>query len=115
MSVDLAGRAIVRVRRALHKSATLVRNSGALASGTIATAGLGFVYWWLAARQFPPEVIGRATALLSVMGLISLLGEAGLGTLLIGEIVRHPGKQPGLVAAAASVAVALAVGVALLF
>jgi O-antigen/teichoic acid export membrane protein len=115
MPVDLAGTAIVRVRRALQKSATLVMNSGALAIGTVVTAGLGFVYWWLAARLFPPEVIGNAFALLSVMGLVGLLGEAGLGTLLIGEIVRHPGKEPGLVAAAASVAVALAVGLALLF
>ena len=112
MPVDLGWRAIVRVRRALQKSATLVMNSGALAIGTMAMSGLGFVYWWLAARLFPPEVIGNASALLSVMGLVGLLGEAGLGTLLIGEIVRHPGKERGLVAAAASVAVVLAVGLA---
>jgi O-antigen/teichoic acid export membrane protein len=115
MPVDLAWRAIVRVRSALQKSATLVMNSGALAIGTMATAFLGLVYWWLAARLFPPEVIGNASALLSVMGLVGLLGEAGLGTLLIGEIVRHPGKERGLVAAAASVAVMLAGGLALLF
>jgi O-antigen/teichoic acid export membrane protein len=115
MPVDLAWRAIVRVRSALQKSATLVMNSGALAIGTMASAFLGFVYWWLAARLFPPEVIGNASALLSVMGLVGLLGEAGLGTLLIGEIVRHPGKERGLVAAAASAAVVLAVGLALLF
>jgi O-antigen/teichoic acid export membrane protein len=115
MPVDLAGTAILRVRQALQKSATLVMNSGALAIGTIATAGLGFVYWWLAARLFPPELIGKASALLSVMGLVGLLGEAGLGTLLMGEIVRHPGKAPGLAAAAASVGVALAVGLALSF
>ncbi|MER8974387.1 MULTISPECIES: hypothetical protein [unclassified Mesorhizobium] len=115
MPVDLAGTAIVIVRRALQDSATLVTNSGALAIGTIAMAGLGFVYWWLAARLFPPEVIGNAAALLSVMGFVGLLGEAGLGTLLIGELVRHPGRERGLVAAAACVGVALAVGLALLF
>ncbi|MER8824341.1 hypothetical protein NKH70_32255 [Mesorhizobium sp. M0991] len=115
MPVDLAETALIRVRRALQKSATLVTNSGALAIGTIAAAGLGFVYWWLAARLFPPEVIGKASALLSVMGLVGLLGEAGLGTLLMGEIVQHPGKERGLVAAAACVGVALAVGFALLF
>jgi hypothetical protein len=43
MPVDLAGTAILRVRRALQKSATLVENSGALAIGTMAMAGLGFV------------------------------------------------------------------------
>jgi O-antigen/teichoic acid export membrane protein len=113
--VDLAGTAILRVRDALQKSATLVENSGALAIGTTAMAGLGFVYWWFAAQLFPPEVIGHAAALLSVMGFVGILGEAGLGTLLMGEIARHQGKGPGLVAASASVGVALAVGLALLF
>ncbi|MER8581204.1 hypothetical protein NKG95_21250 [Mesorhizobium sp. M1423] len=115
MPVGLAGTAIIRLRRALRKSATLIMNSGALAIGTVASAGLGFVYWWLAARLFPPEVIGNVSALLAVTGLVGLLGEAGLGTLLMGEIVRHPGKERGLVAAAASAGVALAVGLALLF
>jgi len=90
-------------------------NSGALAIGAIATAGLGFAYWWLAARMFPPEAIGNASAILSVVGLMGLLGEAGLGTLLIGEIVRHPNKGAALVGAAASVGVALTIGLALSF
>ncbi|MGH6715230.1 MAG: lipopolysaccharide biosynthesis protein [Bradyrhizobium sp.] len=107
--------AAVRVSAALRKSATLLLNSGALAVGTVVTAALGFVYWWLAARQFPPEAIGRAYALLSLMSLVGLLGEAGLGTLLMGETARHPGSGPGLVGAAASVAVALAIGLASLY
>jgi O-antigen/teichoic acid export membrane protein len=115
MPVSLAGTAIVRVRDALQKSATLVENSGALAIGTTAMAGLGFVYWWFAAQLFPPEAIGHAAALLSVMGLIGILGEAGLGTLLMGEIARHRGKGPGLVTASASIGVALAASLALLF
>ncbi|WP_439923019.1 hypothetical protein [Nitrobacter sp. JJSN] len=105
----------MRVRGALQDSATLAINSGALAIGTVATAGLGFVYWWVAARLFPPEAIGNASAILSIIGLVALLGEAGLGTLLIGEIVRHPKKAPSLVAAAASIGVAMAVGLALAF
>jgi O-antigen/teichoic acid export membrane protein len=86
-----------------------------MATGTVAAAGLGFVYWWLAARLFPPEVIGNTSALLSVMGLIGTLGEAGLGTMLVGEIVRNPGRERGLVAAALCFGVALGVGLALLF
>ncbi|RWD20838.1 MAG: hypothetical protein EOS57_07935, partial [Mesorhizobium sp.] len=74
MPVGLVGTATIRARRELRKSAALVLNSGALAIGTIAAAGLGFVYWWLAARLFPPEVIGKASALLSVMALVGLLG-----------------------------------------
>jgi O-antigen/teichoic acid export membrane protein len=115
LPVDLARKVAVRVRRALQTNATLVVNSGALAIGAIATAGLGFAYWWLAARMFPPEAIGKASAILSVIGLVGLLGDAGIGTMLMGEIVRHPGKAPNLVAAAACVGVALAVGLALSF
>ncbi|WP_256806136.1 hypothetical protein [Bradyrhizobium sp. Bra64] len=111
----LAWTFIARLPRTLRKSAIFFTNSGALAIGTIASAGLGFVYWWLAARMFPPEVIGNASGLLSVMGLIALLGEAGVGTLLIGEIVRHPGQGAGLAAAAACIAATLALGLALLF
>lgn len=105
----------MRVRVAFQTSATLVVNSGALAIGAFSTAGLGFAYWWLAARLFPPVAIGKASAILSVIGLVGLLGDAGIGTMLMGEIVRHPGKAPGLVAAAASVGVALALGLALSF
>ncbi|RWX70965.1 hypothetical protein EN780_01660 [Mesorhizobium sp. M4B.F.Ca.ET.089.01.1.1] len=115
MSVDQSGAAIARVRRELRKSAAFVMNSGAMATGTVAAAGLGFVYWWLAARLFPPEVIGNTSALLSVMGLIGTLGEAGLGTMLVGEIVRNPGRERGLVAAALCFGLALGVGLASLF
>lgn len=113
--LDLIRTGNMRVPRMLQKSATLMTNSGALAIGTVATAGLGFLYWWLAARMFPPEVIGNAFALLSVIGFLALLGEAGFGTLLVGELVRHPGRERGLAAAAACIAMTLALGLALLF
>ncbi len=104
-----------RLLKAARKSAGLLRNSGALTIAAIVSACLGFCYWWLAARLFPPEAIGRASALLSVMGLLGLLGDAGLGTLLVGEICRSPGKVRGLVGAAAVVAFGLAVTLALAF
>jgi O-antigen/teichoic acid export membrane protein len=96
-------------------SATLVVNSGAMAVGTVATAALGLLYWWFAARTFPPSAIGKSSALLSVMNLIGMLGEAGLGTLLIGEIGPHLRKAPGLVAAVAIVGTGLGVLLALAF
>ncbi|MBR0900650.1 hypothetical protein JQ616_37335 [Bradyrhizobium tropiciagri] len=115
MPIGFARSAIARLRGALQKSAALVMNSGALATGTVATSALGFVYWWLAARLFPPDVMGVASGLLAVMSLVSVLGEGGLATLLTGELVRHPGKEPGLTAAAASVGLVLTVSLALLF
>ncbi|MDB5500860.1 MAG: polysaccharide biosynthesis protein [Tardiphaga sp.] len=104
-----------RLLKAARKSAALLRNSGALTVAAIVSACLGFCYWWLAARLFPPEAIGRASALLSVMGLLGLLGDAGLGTLLVGELCRSPGKVRGLVGAAAVIAFGLAVALALVF
>lgn len=115
MPLAFVGMAVAHVSMALRKSSTLVVNSGAMAIGTAATAVLGIGYWWLAARSFSPEVIGRTSALLSVMGLVALLGEAGLGTLLIGEIGRHRDRAPGLAGAAACIGLALALGLALAF
>jgi O-antigen/teichoic acid export membrane protein len=105
----------MRLLGVLQASAALMVNSGALAAATVATAVLGFAYWWLAARLFPPEAIGKASAILSVMALIGLLGDAGIGTLLMGEIVRHPGRARGLVAASVCVGLALGLGLALSF
>jgi O-antigen/teichoic acid export membrane protein len=115
MSVALIRAATRRLPPALRGSATLVVNSGAMAVGTTATAALGLLYWWLAARSFPPPAIGKASALLSVMGLIGLLGEAGLGTLLVGEVATHRNKAPGLIAAAAALGTGLGVVLGLSF
>jgi O-antigen/teichoic acid export membrane protein len=115
MSLAFMAMPVAHMRRTFRKSATFIVNTGALAAGTMAAAALGFVYWWLAARMFPPEAIGRASALLSVMGLVGLLGEAGLGTLLIGETVRHRDRAPGLTAATAVFGLLLALGSASLF
>ncbi len=115
MPLGFAAAATLRASAALRESATLLVNSGALVIGTVTTAALGFVYWWLAARLFPPEAIGQASALLSVMGLVGLMGEAGLGTLLIGEIGRHRDQAAGLAGSAACVGGALALGLALAF
>ncbi|WP_420135226.1 oligosaccharide flippase family protein, partial [Rhodopseudomonas sp.] len=103
------------MREAVRKSTALLQNSGALMLATVVTAGLGFGYWWLAARLFPPEVIGRAAALLSVMGLLGLLGDSGLGTLLVGELSRYRGRVAGLVSAATIVAMGLATILGMVF
>lgn len=107
---SLARSAIAHVRLASVRHAVLAKNSAALAFGTGVTAVLGFIYWWLAARSFSPEIIGKASALLSLMGLVGLVGEAGLGTLVTGELVRRPSSQRGLIAAAALTALSLSVG-----
>lgn len=83
---------------------TLVTNAAAMMSSTIATAGLGFVYWWIAARWLSAEAVGVASAAIATMGFLALAGDLGLGTLLLGQIPRQAGRAGGLVSAAFLVA-----------
>jgi len=94
--VTVAGR---RVRHAVKMQSVLLANSIALTFGALATAVLGFLFWWFAARSFSPHAVGLASAAISIMNLIALVGECGLGTLLIGEALRTK-DAPGLVSAA---------------
>jgi O-antigen/teichoic acid export membrane protein len=107
-------RAVVPARNVIRQARSLlthntafVKNSTALAAGTLGAAALGFVYWWLAARLCTPADVGSASAFLSLMGLVGLLGEAGLGTLLAGEIMRHPGREHALTVAAGCTALVI--------
>lgn len=72
-------------------------NAGSLIGTTAITSGLGFVYWWIAARHFSPEAIGIASACISAMMLLGSFCVLGLGTLLITELPRQPGKQASLI------------------
>jgi O-antigen/teichoic acid export membrane protein len=75
-------------------------NAGSLVGTTAVTSVLGFVYWWVAARQFPPEAVGLASATISAMMLLGTFAILGLGTLLIGELSRQRGKEASLISAA---------------
>lgn len=75
-------------------------NAGSLIGTTAVTSVFGFAYWWLAARQFPPQAVGLASATISAMTLLGTVCILGLGTLLIGELPRQPGKEASLISAA---------------
>ncbi|MCK9915726.1 oligosaccharide flippase family protein [Microbacteriaceae bacterium K1510] len=97
------------VRRALHEANRewhLLANSGALVIGAAITAVLGFLFWWFAARFFPPHAVGLAAAMISIMSLLGLIGEFGLGTLLMAESQRGARDAPGLISAALLAALA---------
>jgi predicted ATP-grasp superfamily ATP-dependent carboligase/O-antigen/teichoic acid export membrane protein len=92
------------VRRSLFQRIKVDRvilvNAGSLVGSTAVTSGLGFVYWWLAARQDSPEAIGFASAAISAMMLLGTFGMMGLGTLLIGELPCQRSREASLVSAA---------------
>lgn len=88
----------------LKANRALLANAGSLVGTTALTSGLGFVYWWLAARQFSTATVGFASAAISAMSLLATIGMLGLGTLLIGEIPRRPEKAGALIITALLVA-----------
>jgi O-antigen/teichoic acid export membrane protein len=97
-----------RLARLLRRDADLLTNSGALMGSAVLSAGMGFVYWWVAARAFSPEAVGAASAAISAMTLIGSLGMFGLGTLLISELPRMERDQWSLVSTCVAAAGVLA-------
>jgi O-antigen/teichoic acid export membrane protein len=77
----------------------LLHNAGSLAATTGLTSVIGFVFWIVAAREFSPRSVGYGSAAVSAMMLLGTIGMFGLGTMLIGELPRHP-DQAGLFTAA---------------
>jgi O-antigen/teichoic acid export membrane protein len=84
----------------LKANRDILDNAGSLVSATAVTSVLGFVYWWAAATLFPPAAVGLASACISTMILLGTVCTLGLGTLLIGELPRQPGKEISLISAA---------------
>ena len=84
----------------LRINSVMLVNAGSLIGTTAITSGLGFVYWWIAARHFSPEAIGIASACISAMMLLGSFCVLGLGTLLITELPRQPGREASLISTA---------------
>jgi O-antigen/teichoic acid export membrane protein len=88
----------------LTAHASILSNAGSLVGATLVTSGLGYLFWGLAARRFPPAEVGLAAAAISAMILLGTVGMLGFGTLLIGELPRHAGREGPLIAGALAVA-----------
>lgn len=84
----------------------MVANAGSLVGTQAITSGLGFFYWWLAARHYAPEAVGLASAAISAMMLLGTASILGLGTLLIGELPRQPAGRTALITTALLVSAA---------
>jgi len=79
---------------------TLLINAGSLVGTQAVTSALGFLYWWLAARSFSPQVVGLASASISAMLLLGTMGVMGFGTLLMGRLRRESDQDGPLIASA---------------
>ena len=63
---------------ARHLRDPLLKNSLFIMLTSISGAGFGFIFWMLAAKFYPAEDVGIATALISSMALLVLLSRFGL-------------------------------------
>lgn len=77
---DEGGRPLSGARRRLaaHATLPLFRNAYALALNQGVNAGLGIVFWILAARLYPVTVVGRNAALISAMAFVAIIAQLGL-------------------------------------
>ncbi|HEY6794067.1 MAG TPA: hypothetical protein VI248_05240 [Kineosporiaceae bacterium] len=74
---------------------SLLRNSGFLLGTTVATSGLGYLYWGLAAHTYDPRAVGIASAFISLFGLTSFLGAMGVSSINVQMLpkLRHSRTQ----------------------
>lgn len=67
--------------RGARRPGPVVRNAAALMISTVGAAGLGFIFWVVAARFFPVDVVGHASALLAALTLLAALAQLNLVSL----------------------------------
>jgi O-antigen/teichoic acid export membrane protein len=104
----MATQTVARLRRSVRHNGEYLTNSGSLVGTSLLTSGLGFAYWWVAARSFPAEAVGAASAAISAMALVGMLGMFGMGTLLLAELPRTPARQWSLITTCMLVAATVA-------
>ena len=66
-----------------HLSLPLFRHAYTLLVGSASISALGLVYWLIAARVYPTEVVGLGAAAISMLMLVSGLAQLGLASVLV--------------------------------
>ncbi|MDZ7578964.1 MAG: hypothetical protein U0904_12425 [Candidatus Nanopelagicales bacterium] len=83
-----------RLVPAASSSNDVVRTATNLVSSTVITAGLGVVFWAVAARMFTTEEVGEANAALSAATLLALIAQLSLGS-VCSRYVPRAGRYTG--------------------
>jgi O-antigen/teichoic acid export membrane protein len=89
MTVQQKSGPLAKVRAMLAGNKDLLRNAGSLAATTGLTSLFGFVFWFIAAREFTRTEVGYGETAVNAMTLLGNIGMFGLGTMLIGELPRR--------------------------
>lgn len=91
----------------IRANQVLLFNAASMFGSILVTSGLGVLYWVVAAQFFDQAAVGLSSTLISTMILLGTVGMMGLGTLLMGEIPRHPADAPALLLTALVAATAM--------
>jgi len=81
----------------------LMKSAAALASTSLVTSALGFLYWVVAARTFSAVAVGESSTAISAMSLLAPFTVFGLGTLLIAELPELKTGRARLVSTAVTI------------
>jgi ADP-heptose:LPS heptosyltransferase/O-antigen/teichoic acid export membrane protein/thymidylate kinase len=84
-NAPLAAQALARRWR----TDSLLRNSVYIMTTTALTASTGYIFWIVAARMYPAEDVGLASALVGVMMLSAIMANLGIGPTLIQILPRR--------------------------
>jgi O-antigen/teichoic acid export membrane protein len=100
------------VRRLADALATdsLLRGSLAIMATTLATSGLGYIFWVIAAHMFSTSQVGLVSALISVVTVVSILANLGLGQNLVAQLPSSPDDEAWTRALNAALITATAAG-----
>ncbi|HLP82057.1 MAG TPA: hypothetical protein VK141_08765 [Nitrosomonas sp.] len=93
----------------------MVFDAGSLIISRASASALGFFYWVVAARYYPQESVGLATAAISSMLFLGEIGVFGLTSVLVGQLSRKNHKPSTLISTALIVTIVTAGIPALLF
>ena len=105
----------MRIELDAEKTNMLLRNGHALILSSLATSGIGFLFWILAARFYPVAVVGRDTAALSAMTFIGGVAQFNLTGALVRFIPVAGSKTLQFVLGTYAIGVATAMPLALVF
>ena len=98
-----------------HLPEHVVPTGGALVITFLITGGLGFLFWLVAAHYFPTGEVGFAAATVAAMMFLAICSMVGLGTMMMGESARYPGREIPLIGTGVLVTGLLGTAVGLLF
>ena len=76
-----------------HLSDPLFKNAYFLMFSSLTSAGSGFFFWLIAARFYSTADIGLASAIISAMGLISMLSLSGFDISLVRFLPEREDKK----------------------